>query len=631
MKKLLLTLVACVTALAANAWTVYFTNPEGWAQPYVWAWHQPNNANDTGGNWPGAPMEKDGNLWKYTGTGNPSQLLFNIGSNAKQTGDLTFKEGAIYNFWEALPSVVYIIGNVGSYAWNPTEGIEIPAESPGIYVLNGVKINDTFAFTTQLSSSGSDWDTCNNNRYGPDNGSVPVSINNSYDVTTHGNSMNSWKIDNAGTYKVTLNLITNKIYIDPVDLYIAGNNINGESQWGSQANEPMGELMTSKDGIEYTWSGSILGSDFKIYDGDWDSDLDYGTEQNAGTVLSLGVPYSVVEANGCDNITLKGLSWIQDPVVTFNKENLTVTVTGVKPLYLRGSEIVGGSPWKDKDEDDEEDEGWEINSSYLFKQSDVDGAIVYTLDVASISSSCKFKIATEDWDPGYSYMQGGGEQQMIVGEAYPLQGQNTGETNMGLAESLLNATFTLTLDKTQTAINNGYGGPYTPNATLVITGTVDGSNAWVLTPGNDKTMQDGSISGTTITLTTITNGALVYVYPPQGYTTVYFQDVPSGSNAKRMAAPAGYKTANTLDGAFLVPLAVGKGTLNLIAENEAGTQVTSTYSYFVTKNDFTTGVDGIGADEEDAVYYNLQGVKVDNPEKGIFVKVVNGTASKVVL
>lgn len=47
-------------------------------------------------------------------------------------------------------------------------------------------------------------------------------------------------------------------------------------------------------------------------------------------------------------------------------------------------------------------------------------------------------------------------------------------------------------------------------------------------------------------------------------------------------------------------------------------------------NDVPSGVEAIEA-EGVAEYYNLQGVKVANPEKGIFVKVVNGKASKVAL
>lgn len=44
-----------------------------------------------------------------------------------------------------------------------------------------------------------------------------------------------------------------------------------------------------------------------------------------------------------------------------------------------------------------------------------------------------------------------------------------------------------------------------------------------------------------------------------------------------------------------------------------------------------TGVETIGAEDGEAEYFNLQGVKVANPEHGIYVKVQNGKAEKVVL
>ncbi|MDE6330310.1 MAG: hypothetical protein K2L83_06310 [Muribaculaceae bacterium] len=49
------------------------------------------------------------------------------------------------------------------------------------------------------------------------------------------------------------------------------------------------------------------------------------------------------------------------------------------------------------------------------------------------------------------------------------------------------------------------------------------------------------------------------------------------------------------------------------------------------KKDVTLGVEGIDAAEADAAYYTLEGVKVANPVKGVYVKVVNGVASKVVV
>lgn len=44
----------------------------------------------------------------------------------------------------------------------------------------------------------------------------------------------------------------------------------------------------------------------------------------------------------------------------------------------------------------------------------------------------------------------------------------------------------------------------------------------------------------------------------------------------------------------------------------------------------TTGIDEISVDEAETVFYNLQGVRVDNPGKGVYIVVRNGKATKVV-
>ena len=46
--------------------------------------------------------------------------------------------------------------------------------------------------------------------------------------------------------------------------------------------------------------------------------------------------------------------------------------------------------------------------------------------------------------------------------------------------------------------------------------------------------------------------------------------------------------------------------------------------------DGSTGINTIDAEEGDSVYFNLQGQRVANPEKGIYIRVVNGKAQKVV-
>jgi len=49
------------------------------------------------------------------------------------------------------------------------------------------------------------------------------------------------------------------------------------------------------------------------------------------------------------------------------------------------------------------------------------------------------------------------------------------------------------------------------------------------------------------------------------------------------------------------------------------------------ENDVTTGIENIEIEDATPVYFNLQGVRVDNPEKGIFIRVVKGKASKVMM
>lgn len=45
----------------------------------------------------------------------------------------------------------------------------------------------------------------------------------------------------------------------------------------------------------------------------------------------------------------------------------------------------------------------------------------------------------------------------------------------------------------------------------------------------------------------------------------------------------------------------------------------------------TSGVEAIDAENSNAIYFDLQGLKVANPENGLFIKVVNGKASKVLI
>ena len=68
---------------------------------------------------------------------------------------------------------------------------------------------------------------------------------------------------------------------------------------------------------------------------------------------------------------------------------------------------------------------------------------------------------------------------------------------------------------------------------------------------------------------------------------------------------------------------VEKVSLSTIAVHESGK------SSSVTKQEVTTGLENIAVEEAEAVYYNLQGVRVENPAAGVYVRVAGGKATKV--
>lgn len=91
-----------------------------------------------------------------------------------------------------------------------------------------------------------------------------------------------------------------------------------------------------------------------------------------------------------------------------------------------------------------------------------------------------------------------------------------------------------------------------------------------------------------------------------------------------------YSKAPYVTTADISNVASGSDIYATISKNGAS------HTFYFTINKTTegwgvsTGVEAIGTEDGEAVYYNLQGVRVDNPDRGIYVKVVNGKAVKVI-
>lgn len=143
------------------------------------------------------------------------------------------------------------------------------------------------------------------------------------------------------------------------------------------------------------------------------------------------------------------------------------------------------------------------------------------------------------------------------------------------------------------------------------------------------TIEDGVISVSTANEDSVE----LVISVPEGTKAVYYMIEPAANDeVEALAAPEGYEeiTADA-NGKYSVTLAVGtSGKLHLQYVDADDNVNDEAYDYSV-KYDATLGVNGInGADNGAAVYYNLQGVRVANPERGIFIKVQNGKTSKVI-
>lgn len=111
-----------VTTPSGDGVTVYLKNEAGWSTPKCYMW---NSENDKNASWPGASMTSLGdNVWSYTASKAYASCIFNGGSDANKTVDLTTMDGYIYNN-KTNQWTVYDTSplKVKSYTADPSTGI----------------------------------------------------------------------------------------------------------------------------------------------------------------------------------------------------------------------------------------------------------------------------------------------------------------------------------------------------------------------------------------------------------------------------------------------------------------------------------------------------------------------------
>ncbi len=139
---------------------------------------------------------------------------------------------------------------------------------------------------------------------------------------------------------------------------------------------------------------------------------------------------------------------------------------------------------------------------------------------------------------------------------------------------------------------------------------------------------------------TTRNFVAVTINIPADYDTSYFMDMTAETEVNPLARKADSVWLPAEEAMDIYPLQEGNvinvptdgkghkyvvmfgkdGNVDANLENAVTLEATST---------FPVSVEGIDAEEE-AIYFDLQGIRVANPERGIYVKISNGKVSKVV-
>ncbi|MCH5298433.1 MAG: starch-binding protein [Ruminococcus sp.] len=164
---------------SSGSYSIYCQNDAGWSSVYCYMW---NSGTDTNGSWPGVPMTSLGDgVWEYNYSKQYANVIFNGGSDANKTGDLT------------TPSVTSIYNN-SSNSWEPYSSSPVKITSFTSSIQSPAYTNCSIKLTTVAkSAAGSLYYKYTVN--GPTGESV---------LSNSAASSVTWIPTVVGTYKVTV-------------------------------------------------------------------------------------------------------------------------------------------------------------------------------------------------------------------------------------------------------------------------------------------------------------------------------------------------------------------------------------------------------------------------------------------
>ncbi|MCH5218810.1 MAG: hypothetical protein J1F07_09750 [Muribaculaceae bacterium] len=370
-----------------------------------------------------------------------------------------------------------------------------------------------------------------------------------------------------------------------IDYYIAGGNINGAENWGD--NNADNKFAAQSDGT-YKWSGTELGSGFKVRGSSWD-EYDKGSN---GETLEVGKAYVMGDGG---NIMLPSGTKLTNPTVVFNASTNTITVTGTSveiglELYVMGASVNGVESW---------------GASAANKMENIGGG-VFEWKGETLGTS--FKIADASWSE-YNYGTTGAALALNT-PYYPVyNGSNIAFDGFSVVNNPV-----VTFD--------------TNTKELVVAGEAEGTYEWFI-PGFNGTANDALDATTKMTQVGETN---VYIREEMVVVTAGEFKISATGWALQFGKAEGEEIFIDPENLSTILSPVGMdGTVEYELTEGMWTAKWDIDEQTIT---FVSGADGVekvvlGKDAK-AVYYNLQGQKVANPDKGIYIKVADCKAVKVV-
>ena len=198
-------------------------------------------------------------------------------------------------------------------------------------------------------------------------------------------------------------------------------------------------------------------------------------------------------------------------------------------------------------------------------------------------------------------------------------------------------TWTVNLKSGEVDDNNGYIATFSANVAVTLPEDV---TAYVVTRTLLSYIYTSEVSGKTIPANTgvilfSENGGNITITEAAADATVAKIStnklIATGDNSVKTSSNK-YFVLQEKSGSMTF-VKVSKNTT--VAANTAYLEGSSWYSSMKlsvdNENSEVSGVEGVEADNAEVEYYNLQGVKVENPEKGIFIKKQGNKTTKVVL